>query len=102
MRTPQVNLHPGVTCDGCNTPIVSIRYKCLQCPNFDFCGHCEENQYIRERHYGGRHFFAKIRSSQAAGGNQHINNILKLAAGTPFTSTATQPFSFPREEIRFD
>jgi tetratricopeptide (TPR) repeat protein len=34
--------HINVTCDGCATsPIVGNRYKCLFCPNIDFCQNCQ-------------------------------------------------------------
>ena len=37
-------VHERITCDSCEqSPIVGIRYKCAECPNFDLCAKCEEN-----------------------------------------------------------
>ena len=34
-------IHPDVTCDGCKKkPIVGIRYKCVNCPDYDHCSGC--------------------------------------------------------------
>lgn len=35
--------HEGVACNGCSmNPIIGIRYKCIECPTFNFCSSCEE------------------------------------------------------------
>ncbi|KAJ2882146.1 hypothetical protein IWW38_005696, partial [Coemansia aciculifera] len=34
-------VHPNVTCDSCNFPIVGVRYKCGNCADFDLCEACE-------------------------------------------------------------
>ncbi|KAM9313435.1 sequestosome-1 [Gastrophryne carolinensis] len=40
-ETPQNVVHPNVTCDGCDGPVVGNRYKCLICPDYDLCSTCE-------------------------------------------------------------
>jgi len=58
------NVHTGVTCDGCNkSPIVGVRYKCANCPNFDLCEECEAKGTL----HVATHVFVKIRKPT----NQH-------------------------------
>ncbi|XP_029960820.1 sequestosome-1 isoform X2 [Salarias fasciatus] len=39
--TPPPAMHPNVTCDGCEGPVVGTRFKCSVCPNFDLCSACQ-------------------------------------------------------------
>lgn len=34
--------HPGVVCDGCESPIFGNRFKCMVCPDYDLCDPCEK------------------------------------------------------------
>lgn len=34
-------VHPGVVCDGCETPVKGVRFKCMVCPDYDLCQVCE-------------------------------------------------------------
>ena len=37
-------IHNGIKCDNCGIfPITGIRYKCMECENFNFCENCEKN-----------------------------------------------------------
>jgi len=66
--------HPGVNCDGCNSPVGDkVRFKCLDCADFDLCANCEGNNAIINHHFDGKHLFAKIRDSAAIGGNDAVN-----------------------------
>ena len=41
------DVHEGIKCDGCEmNPIRGLRFKCLDCPDFDLCEEC----YNREVH----------------------------------------------------
>ena len=55
--------HPNITCDGClNSPIIGDRYKCIYCPNVDFCQDCQNS--IQPRH-DSNHPLICIRDSAA-------------------------------------
>lgn len=58
----QRSKHLGVICDGCSrSPIIGIRYKCLQCYDYDLCQTCSDYQSIHKHHV-----FAKIDYPQQA------------------------------------
>jgi hypothetical protein len=60
---PEEVLHYKVTCDGClQYPLKGIRYKCVQCPDFDFCQSCLES--YKDVHFKGEHTFNEIKKSQ--------------------------------------
>ena len=43
--------HFGIQCDGCKCfPIIGKRYKCMVCPDFDYCEKCEEKNRIEHNH----------------------------------------------------
>lgn len=40
-QAPPPIVHPNVTCDGCDAPVVGTRFKCSICPNYDLCSACQ-------------------------------------------------------------
>lgn len=56
----------AATCDHCHEMIVGVRYKCVQCADYDLCERCEERNGERVFH-DGAHFFAKLRKQIPAG-----------------------------------
>ncbi|KAJ2491675.1 hypothetical protein IWW37_002125 [Coemansia sp. RSA 2050] len=49
-------VHPNVVCDGCDFPIVGVRYKCGNCLDYDLCESCESTVEHNENH-----LFVKMR-----------------------------------------
>ena len=61
--------HTGFTCDGCKTqPIVGTRWKCLQCPDWDFCQKCHESVA-----HDPNHKFLKIETNVRKDPNTYCN-----------------------------
>lgn len=42
------DVHPGVSCDGCDGEVRGYRYKCVVCPDYDLCSGCESRQIHSE------------------------------------------------------
>jgi len=43
--------HEGVVCDGCQSKVVGIRYKCSVCRDFDLCESCEAKGGVHDQHH---------------------------------------------------
>jgi Zinc finger, ZZ type len=35
-------------CDGCQEKIFGVRYKCIECPDYDLCTDCEKRKFHPE------------------------------------------------------
>ena len=55
-------IHHGIKCNQCfQEPIIGYRYKCCECPNFNLCEKCEENNSKEEEHI---HDFIKMKKKR--------------------------------------
>ncbi|KAG8701295.1 hypothetical protein FRC08_004177, partial [Ceratobasidium sp. 394] len=58
-------VHKGIWCDSCNTQVVGIRHKCLDCYNFDLCNTCMTTRDIQSTHADMPHTFQAIHPPQS-------------------------------------
>ena len=51
-ETPSsVEIHEGCVCNGCGDfPIIGIRYKCVECKDFDYCEKCHADKKFIHKH----------------------------------------------------
>ncbi|RUS14462.1 hypothetical protein BC937DRAFT_93782 [Endogone sp. FLAS-F59071] len=52
------HVHVGVRCDGCQKWIRGVRYKCVNCPDFDLCDNCEVSPLTK---HDSTHVFLKVK-----------------------------------------
>lgn len=66
------------TCDHCDKPIVAMRYRCLQCLDFDLCSPCmKEADQSKDEHIEQHHFEAIY---HPASGLSHTTNPVRYLA----------------------
>ncbi|OCH89566.1 hypothetical protein OBBRIDRAFT_794149 [Obba rivulosa] len=58
-QVPTPPVHRNILCDVCDSEIVGIRHKCLDCPDFDMCSKCVAQPGARAAH-GSHHQFFEI------------------------------------------
>ncbi|CAF1066727.1 unnamed protein product [Adineta steineri] len=78
IRTATYNtaIHQNVTCDGCEmSPIKGDRYKCLFCPNIDFCESCKSTG---KPNHNLNHPLLCIRDSSLYSSSAYISNRSQL------------------------
>lgn len=63
-------VHAHVTCDGCGAkPIIGVRHKCKQCPDYDLCPKCYEN---KQKIHDPAHSFLDIERGKPFGGFDRV------------------------------
>ena len=68
---PLIERHPA-TCDLCSSSIVGVRWKCLNCPDWDCCSSCAQS--VQSTHPG--HSFVKInKASDFFDPSSHANRL---------------------------
>ncbi|CAF0763691.1 unnamed protein product [Rotaria sordida] len=68
--------HINITCDGCSmSPIVGDRYKCIFCPNVDFCQNCQSST---NHQHDLKHPLICIRDSSLYASSIYLQNISEL------------------------
>ncbi|XP_077465408.1 sequestosome-1 [Stigmatopora argus] len=59
-------VHINVTCDGCEGPVVGVRFKCGVCPDYDLCAACWAKGIHPEHTLVGSRSVHLVRASQGA------------------------------------
>ena len=75
-QNSNTTIHPHVVCDGCEmSPIKGDRYKCLFCPNIDFCQSCQSvNKTDHDLNHRYNHPLLCIKDSNEYPNSVHLYN----------------------------
>ena len=53
-KNKEEDIHYGIVCDVCEMkPIRGVRYKCMECPDFDLCEGCHDKELHKEHKMQG-------------------------------------------------
>ncbi|KAK3879280.1 hypothetical protein Pcinc_016140 [Petrolisthes cinctipes] len=94
----QGEVHPGITCDGCEGEVRGFRYRCVSCPDYDLCGACEtrglhpEHKMMRlpkPHARGDPSFFWRENEGPPGHFSTHFGMHNNGQNGTSFSSTST-------------
>jgi len=75
---PQKPIH-NAYCDNCNCTIVGLRWKCVNCHDYDLCEKCEVENETRSIH-DSKHVFMKLRTQIRAGHFVPLPNLFDATA----------------------
>ncbi|KAH9816117.1 hypothetical protein DFH28DRAFT_891795 [Melampsora americana] len=84
--------HRGVICDGCDRPVVGIRYKCTHpsCDDYDLCSACESHPIPR---HDPDHVLLKIRDSRTWKLNSRLAQNTKVVNDRRQTNSSESSFA---------
>ncbi|CAF5100661.1 unnamed protein product, partial [Rotaria sp. Silwood1] len=93
--SPNATVHPGVTCDGCQGPVIGNRYKCTECPDYDLCQTCSDKNLHSEhnmikltrpfQHFAGHRRCGRgpFNGGRCGGGARFWHHFMRRQQGCP-------------------
>ena len=62
--SPEGLLHPHIICDGCDSNVYGVRYKCASCSDYDLCSKCYS---VVETYHEPHHAFLQLKVPASRG-----------------------------------